>query len=413
MYGPVARIPQNSDSQESRMTNRRHSQLTDFAVVAGIDLNGLGVLRALSRAGVPTVAIDTDFYKPTGATRSGEKVRVRSLSGSAFVEDLLQLRRRFTGNPVLFLTQEASVATVSAEGRRLEQNYRFTLPSQALVEDLLHKSRFQALAEKHGFPIPRAVRLTKAQGPGAADGLKFPCVLKPMTKDAAYGKRFAKAYRVASAKEVGALWSEMRAVVDEVIVQEWIEGSDSDVYFCLQYRAPHGGASVSFVGRKTVQWPILVGGTASCIPAPEVSTELTALTSGFFDAVGFAGMGSMEYKRDTRDGRFYLVEPTIGRTDYQEEIATLNGVNIPLAAYFSELGLEAPAATGRAPLRAWRDPIGYAKARLAGAQDPTSRLAPGIEICDAYFRAYDPLPYLALKLQPVCRRLSVLRRAPG
>ena len=46
----------------------------------------------------------------------------------------------------------------------------------------------------------------------------------------------------------------------------------------------------------------------------------------------------MEYKRDRRDEKFYMVEPTVGRTDYQEEIATLNGVNIPAAAYLREIG---------------------------------------------------------------------------
>ncbi len=44
-------------------------------------------------------------------------------------------------------------------------------------------------------------------------------------------------------------------------------------------------------------------------------------------------MGSMEYKRDRRDGRFHMIEPTVARTDFQEEVATLNGMNIPLASY--------------------------------------------------------------------------------
>jgi len=69
----------------------------------------------------------------------------------------------------------------------------------------------------------------------------------------------------------------MRNVVNEIIVQEWIEGADSDVYFCLKYRPPGGSQSISFTGRKICQWPIQVGGTASCMPAPEAAAELTAL----------------------------------------------------------------------------------------------------------------------------------------
>ncbi len=393
------------------MLQRRNSPHAEYAVVAGIDLNGLGLVRALGGAGVPIVALDNDLEKPTAATRYGMKMGIRALSGPDFVDDLLALRRRFENNPVLLLTQEASVGTVSAARDRLSQAYRFTLPSQELMGDLLDKLRFQALAERHGFPIPRAARLASTKDMDAIRQLRFPCALKATTKHPEYAKRFAKAYKVADTAEVAGLWSEMRDVVDEVIVQEWIEGSDSDVYFCLQYRSPMGRQSVSYVGRKTCQWPISVGGTASCMPAPEAAEELNTLTDRFFDAVGFVGVGSMEYKRDSRDGRFYMVEPTVGRTDYQEEIAILNGTNIPLAAYFGELGIPLPARVEVNPPRAWRDPIGYARARRAGAPDPMLDLLPSIAVWDAYFRLNDPMPYVALKLQGVRNRLAKMARA--
>ena len=50
----------------------------------------------------------------------------------------------------------------------------------------------------------------------------------------------------------------------------------------------------------------------------------------------------MEYKRDVRTGRFVMIEPTVGRSDFQEEVATLNGVNIPNAAYCSAVGQPVP-----------------------------------------------------------------------
>src|SRR5579872_1646742 len=131
----------------------------DYAVVAGIDLNGLGVLRALARAGVPVLGLDTDLSKPTAKTRHAIKLTVRALSGDAFIEDLLEIRRQFNRSPVLILTQEASVSTVSAERARLASAYRFTLPPDSVVTELQDKIRFQALAERHGFPVPKAVHL--------------------------------------------------------------------------------------------------------------------------------------------------------------------------------------------------------------------------------------------------------------
>jgi predicted ATP-grasp superfamily ATP-dependent carboligase len=378
----------------------------DYAVVVGLGLNGLGLLRALGHAGVPIVGLDTNLAEPTAATRFGKKIRVDALSGPAFVENLLALRKKFSSNPVLFLTQEASVATVSGARGEIAAAYRFTMPDHAFITSLLNKLLFQAIAERYNFPVPRAARLSASNGIGQLQSLRFPCVLKPATRNSAYARRFAKAYKVTNVEDVQHLWSAMREVIDEVIVQEWIEGEDSDVYFCLQYRPAESGTSVSFVGRKICQWPLLTGGTASCMPAPEVSAELTALTDGFFDKAGFVGIGSMEFKRDRRDGRFYLIEPTVGRSDYQEEIASLNGVNIPLAAYLSELSARLSIPLKPTRPHAWRDPIGYARARTAGAPDPMLKISPEIRICDAYFRVDDPMPYVALKFNALRNRLA-------
>ena len=386
---------------------QRFTPNLDCAVVAGIDLNGLGVVRALARTGVPVVALDTDLSKPTAATRYGMKVRLRALSGEVFIDDLLTLRERFGRDPVLFLTQEASVGTVSALRNRISGAYRFTMPDDAVMRILLDKISFQALAERHGFPVPGAVHLTNETAANLKQ-LRYPCVLKPAAKDSEYGRKFAKAYKVGTAEEAGRLWEQVRRTANRVIVQEWIEGGDSDVFFCLQHRTS-AQSTASFVGRKLCQWPPLVGGTASCMPAREFAAELESLTERFFAAAGFAGIGSMEYKRDRRDGRFYMVEPTVGRTDHQEEVAALNGVNIPLAAYRSELGLPVPESREIESPRVWRDPIGCALSREAGAEIPP--ISGRVKNCDAYLRASDPGPYAALKFQAMRNRFSrIIRR---
>jgi len=153
----------------------------------------------------------------------------------------------------------------------------------------------------------------------------------------------------------------------------------------------------------------MIGGTASCVSAPDAFDELVASTNTYFEAVGFVGLCSMEYKRDTRDKCYYMVEPTVGRTDYQEEVATLNGVNIPFAAYCGELGRHHSASTSTHPPRAWRDSMSYAKARLAGAPDNIRQISPNARVIDALFRLSDPMPYVATKCEPLTRRIKRLR----
>ncbi|HUO98673.1 MAG TPA: hypothetical protein VMU01_08380 [Rhizomicrobium sp.] len=378
----------------------KNARARPFALVVGGELNGLGVVRSLARAGVPTVVADTDTARATMQTRFAAKRKLAAASGDELIHELLRLRGEFEAKPVLILTQEAAVASVSEAYGDVTEAYRISMPDRATMAMLMNKALFQAQAEALGFAIPRSIRLLPGDDGGALDDLRFPCVLKPVVKNSANPHRLPKAHRLEDAASARALWRELDGMIGEAIVQEWIEGGDSDVYFCLAYRAPAGEA-VSFTGRKTCQWPPLVGGTATCMPAPEAEAELNETTSRFFAAVGFTGLGSMEYKRDRRDGRFYMVEPTVGRTDYQEEVATLNGVNLPYAAWLGEQGLPLQGCVRKARAAAWRDPYGHHNAGRAGARDAISEIAPNMAVTDAYFRASDPGPYVADRLKPI------------
>jgi D-aspartate ligase len=191
-----------------------------------------------------------------------------------------------------------------------------------------------------------------------------------------------------------------------MIAQEWVEGGDDRIYFCLQYRTRVPGAVVSFTGRKLRSWPPATGGTASCVPAPDFADELVRLTDAFFTAVGYFGVGSMEFKRDARTGQFLMIEPTVGRTDFQEEIATLNGVNIPYAAYCGELGHGLRAAIGPAAAAAWAvTPID----RWSCERQATVRSFPrGLRRYDALWRLDDPMPWCFATAKQIKARLPIL-----
>ena len=135
-----------------------------------------------------------------------------------------------------------------------------------------------------------------------------------------------------------------------------------------------------------------MGGTASCVPAQDGVKELSELTSSFFAEAGFFGIGSMEYKRDVRTGRFMMVEPTVGRTDFQQEVATLNGINVPLAAYRHEAGIPPLMARPAPHATAWVvSPIDRWSREL---QPQTEQGVPaGCRRADALWRIYDPLPW--------------------
>ena len=377
------------------------------AVVVGAGVNGLGVARSLARARVRVWLLDADAHRAEMHTRAATPLQVRALHGQALVEDLAQLAAaRFSGTrPVLLLTQEESVKTISRHRDRLSALYRFSLPPAEVVDTLLHKEGFQRRAEQLGGPIPSMVHVRTLADLAMLEKMAYPVVIKPGERNAEYARWFKKAYRVDDAAAGAELLRRILPVMADVVVQEWIDGPDSNIYFCLQYIDNFGRIAGSFTGRKIRSWPPQVGGTASCIAAPEAHAELSALTSDFFQATGVIGMAGMEYKRDARSGDFRMVEPTIGRTDYQEEVATLSGVNLPYAAWCAEQGLPFPApARDKRPI-VWRVRDEDVQSAAAQGQRLTQGYPRGASVVDAVCRWRDPKPCMAQKLLHIRRAL--------
>lgn len=373
-----------------------------IAVVVGSGLNALGVVRSLATAQVPVEILCAE-RGPAIHTRYAHKRFIESTGGDSLITALRGIGQKCSDGLVLFLTEEKSVLTVSERRLEVLPYFRITLPDHETVSALMHKQGFQGIANKLGSPIPRAVHLRSEADLPTLLRLRYPCVLKPAVKDYTYGKKFKKAYVVQSSAEAAERFREISTTLSDLIVQEWIEGSDSDIYFCLQYIGVDGKTVASFAGRKIRSWPPHIGGTASCTSAPEFQKELTTITERFFRQVGFVGMGSMEYKRDSRDGCFYMVEPTVGRTDFQEEVATIHGTNIPLAAYCYETGSPLPAVAASTKRKLWRESV---TDRWSAEEQQKLRDPAGVEKVDAYWRLNDPMPWFNFTIKRIIARFQ-------
>jgi D-aspartate ligase len=353
---------------------------------------GLGVCRSLGRANIPVIVAGPNPAAPAMHTRFARKHVISALSGRPLIEDLLALSDTIGRQSVLFLTNDEAAMAVSEFRRELEGHYRFRLPSHDCLTSLLHKHNFQQLAEKYGFPVPRSAFIRRSSDFAALTNLRFPCIIKPAVKMAEYLRLFARAYKVHSREEAETTCSSILPVAPELVVQEWIEGDDDDIYFCLQYGATDGHAVCSFTGRKLTIWPPDVGETASCTVAPDAHSIVGPLTEAFFRKVAFTGIGGIEYKKDARTGAFLMVEPTVGRFDRQAEVATLHGVNLPVMAYCYELGLPMPNGDASSTPITWRDLLSHRKAARGTHSKQGAR--PRYRIYDSYWRVSDPIPAL-------------------
>jgi predicted ATP-grasp superfamily ATP-dependent carboligase/dienelactone hydrolase len=355
------------------------------AVVVGGSLNGLGVVRSLAQGGMPIYVMDTARACAAGWSRHCTFVAAPALEGRGLIDALKGLAGRLGERAVLILTSDESVATVAAHRAEIEPLYRISLPPANVIKVLTDKTLFQALAEREGLQVPRAVSLSATTDVAKLEKLTPPLVVKPAQKALASRAVSGRAVRVQSVEAARAATASVLAIAPHAIVQEWVDGPDTEVYFALFTCDARGHIAGLFAGRKLVCDPPGVGSTAVCVAAPEVADELSRQTQQFAARVGYRGLGGLEFKRDTRTGRFLVIEPTVGRTDAQEELASLCGVNIPLITYETELGrTPRPVNNANAARIAWRSSRGY--------RELPDCLHPATRIVDGYFRWDDPLP---------------------
>jgi D-aspartate ligase len=325
------------------------------AVIVGLEANGLGMARSLARRGIRCLALAGPGWTPLARTNACDVVFAKAWTGDALVSDLKDIAAHLDQKSPLLLTKDQAVLWVSEAREELQELFEIALPSKETTRLLMSKQGFTALAKQENWPVPLTWDIANRDELVAHfPDFVYPCILKPRIKNDEF-RRYSprKAFRVNSADELLKTYDLVAQWETEVVVQEWIEGGDDRIAFCLSYCDRGSTPRALFAGRKLMQWPLGYGNTAICEPAPESWQEsILSLTRKIWRTVGYQGLGSIEYKmRPGSDGPV-IMEPTVGRTDFQSEVAVLNGENIPAIAYCDLAGLDyVPAAKPHKPVK--------------------------------------------------------------
>ena len=119
----------------------------------------------------------------------------------------------------------------------LEKHLLMNMSSHNVIKKLMYKELFADFAQKNNYLIPVTyvannfevlLRIEKQ--------LRYSCILKPSVRTTTWDYEGAeKNYQIYSDNELFSVYKHVNNWCDEVIIQEWIPGADSDVYYCLVY----------------------------------------------------------------------------------------------------------------------------------------------------------------------------------
>lgn len=280
-----------------------------------------------------------------------------SESIEALVGKLVDFARAQPVPPVLFYEEDAQLLLISRHRERLAGAFRFVIADGELVENLVDKARFQDLAERHGLPVPPARRFrAAAQNPDTL-ALRFPIVLKPLTRLERWNDHagLSKAFAADNAQALRALWPQLIALDVDLLAQELIPGAEAQIesYHCYVDRG--GGIAAEFTGRKIRTYPLAFGHTTALeiTDAADVRRQGRAIA----ERLGLTGVAKFDFKRDAA-GMLHLLEINPRFTLWHHP-AALAGLNIPALVYADLTGMPRPKMQPARPgvrwCRAWKD----------------------------------------------------------
>lgn len=303
------------------------------AVVVGFSIHGLAIARSLARLGIRVHALTADRTLATSATRYATVHYCPGVDSVSIVDKLRDFATSTLGasRAVLFPTNDNMVRSIGRNWQELEPFYSLSWATcRKLVLELQLKDSLASHCERAGVPYPRSETVNSLEECRRWPyDLSSSClVIKPVRPLSAF-----KAVITSSVADLERLVVQYPNDLP-FIVQEYVDGKDDELYFCSMY-LKDGDEIFAFTGRKLRALPEGTG--QGTIMTSEPNEELIQLSRKFLSGLQISGPVAIEYKRDHK-GRFWLIEPNVGRTEYCVDLLIQSGINVPQFEYFHALG---------------------------------------------------------------------------
>ncbi len=382
-------------------------------------VGGVNLVRCLGHAGIAAIVASADAQEPAFASRhcTARAILPALDRGSAAADALYaigeRLHRELGSRVPLMYGSDDGLRLVQTHRVRLAEHYLLLLNDPEVAEALIDKDRFQAFAEAHGLPVPTVLRW-EGDGAGTVAGTPGPVLVKPRDKVDWY--QSALRLEVFGDGKARIFESGAQAAHDpgvarhhaELLFQQYVPGGHDSQWSFHGLADGHGRVLACFAGRKIRTHPPLTGESAFIEIAHDASLETVGREVAA--RVPLKGLFKMDFKRDARDGRWYLLEIN-ARCNLWQYLGACNGVNLMRAAYdYLVAGTLPEAANARTTYRWLALNLDWRGFRILAARGELSwarwlwSIAASRNIYSV-FAWRDPGPWLALWRERFARRI--------
>jgi predicted ATP-grasp superfamily ATP-dependent carboligase len=305
-------------------------------VVLGSGITALGVVRSLGRAGLRPYLVGkhADFACRSRWVRN----RVLHLEESADPVALLAgLTLHGIEHAVLIPATDTWATAVSRLPDDARDRFHTSLPSAEILDLLVDKWLFAETLEAHGVPHPRTLAVESETDLTHAN-FDRP-FLKPRNSQLFAQRYHRKAFTFSNPAEAREAYARFTDVGLTAVLQEYIPGPSSAHVFVDGFVDREGHVCATFARRRVRMFPPDFGNstlTVSIAPS-EVRSAVDHLTR-LLEGIGYRGIFSAEFKLDSRDHQFKILEVN-SRPWWYIGFAARCGVDVSTMAYRDALGL--------------------------------------------------------------------------
>jgi len=309
------------------------------AYILNMQYTGLGIARSLGRHGVPVIGLMGGPHQRGGHSRhcTAQRSPNSRPDQAQLLRYLLDIGTRLERRAVLFPTSDFDVLFVAQHQEALKPYFAFPLPDWELVDTIQNKGTLHQKAQEGGVSSPLSYSCGNPDSlQAAASEVGYPCILKPVYSYRWHqGKNWdvvgrCKAIKIGSPKELADTYMRVRQADDTVLLQEFVPGDDSQIFVAGLYFGRQGDLQGGFAARKLAQYPPQLG--TGCLVEGTDNPEVMSLGTRLLQHLGYRGIAEVEFKRDTRDGSYKLIEINPRFWDWHR-LGAACGVDLSYIAY--------------------------------------------------------------------------------
>ena len=303
-------------------------------VLLGGDQNVYGFARSFYEVyGVRSTCVAKVNYPVTKNSTILDNLAVDKFdTPDVFVKTLRELAPKLRGERIIVPCGDNYSRLLSHCKNQLDDLYLFNVPREELIDKLCVKENFYRVCSEYGFQYPLTAEVNKEDFCDFKLEFDFPVVIKASDSVAYWKCSFEgkKKVFVAHSQE------EFKATLDaiysseydkELIIQEYIPGSDDNMRVVNAYCKKGGGAVFISLGHIILEEHTAqgIGSYAAIMGAQD--DELCQKIRGFLDKIGYEGFINIDIKKDPRDNsyKFFEINPRAGRSSY---FVTASGHNL-------------------------------------------------------------------------------------